>query len=355
MIDKRKEKQQELIDCIIQNKYSGIFVASPRFGKTYCLLKALEPIQHLKILIIVPFDTIKKSWEFEINKWGYTGELDIILKTSVKKVDLTSYDLIVKDECHSLSESEILCFKQAKKPICAITGTLGKKVKDKWLYQLGVKEKFRYDVIDAVEDSIVSDYKVTVHYCQLDNKELDVEFKGKLYTEKQAYELFTRNMDYFKRINNPKIKLYYAGLRARLIYSSKNKITLAKSLIKTKRRVLVFTALTKVANKLCRSVYHSQAKNDNLNRFENGKINKLATISMVDMGVTLSNLKHCIVHQLNSVEERAIQRVLRVMNIDGNRIADIDILCVKDTVDEDWCKSSLSFVPETKINYIQNG
>lgn len=350
----REEVQALFTKSIIDNKYSGIFVCSPRSGKTKATLDALLPIQHLKILIIVPFDTIKKTWEFEINKWNYTGQLDIILKTSVKKVDLTSYDLIVKDECHSLSESEISCFKQAKKPILAITGTLGKKVKDKWLYNLGVREKFRYDVIDAVEDSIVSDYKVTVHYCELDNKELCVEHKGKLYTEKQAYDLFTRNIEYFKRINNTKVKLYYAGLRARLIYSSKNKISLAKSLIKSKKRVLVFTALTKVANKLCRSVYHSQAKNDNLSRFESGKINKLATISMVDMGVTLSNLKHCIVHQLNSVEERAIQRILRVMNIDGDKIAEIDILCVKDTVDEDWNKSSLAFVPETKINYIKN-
>lgn len=123
----RAEVQTLITNSIIENKYSGIFVSSPRSGKTKAVLDALLPIKHLKILIIVPFDTIRKSWEQEIIKWNYDGELDIVIRNSLKKVDLSSYDLIVKDECHLIADSELLLLKEAKKPICAITGTLGKK------------------------------------------------------------------------------------------------------------------------------------------------------------------------------------------------------------------------------------
>ena len=352
IIDKRKEKQQELIDCIIQNKYSGIFVASPRFGKTYCLLKALEPIKHLKILVIVPFDTIRQSWEHEIVKWGYKGSLDIIIRNSLKTVDLTSYNLIVKDECHLLADSEITLLKQAKKPILAITGTLGKKAKEKWLYQLGLKEKFRYDVNDAVEDNIVSGYKVYLHKCFLDNTEKKIPVGNKLYTERMAYNSYTASMEYFA--DSYQRKMYYAGKRARLLYNSTNKLIKAKELVGKAKRVLVFTALTDIANKLCRKVVHSKGRNnaETLDGFKRSKFNKVAAVSMIDMGVTILNLKHAIIHQLNSVEERAIQRILRVMNYEGNKDARIDIIYIPDTVDEEWINKALAFVPEEKIIYV---
>lgn len=348
----REEVQTLFTQSIIDNKYSGIFVCSPRSGKTKATLDALTPIQHLKILVVVPFETIKKSWEFEITKWGYKGELDIIIRNSLKTVDLNSYNLIVKDECHLLAESEIELLKQAKKPILAITGTLGKKAKEKWLYQLGLKEKFRYDVNDAVEDNIVSGYKVYLHKCFLDNTEKKIPVGNKLYTERMAYNSYTASMEYFA--DSYQRKMYYAGKRARLLYNSTDKFNKAKELVGKAKRVLVFTALTKVANKLCRKVIHSNARNnaETLDGFKSGKFNKVAAVSMIDMGITILNLKHAIIHQLNSVEERAIQRILRVMNYEGNKNARIDITYIPDTVDEEWIKKALAFVPEENIIYV---
>jgi hypothetical protein len=73
---------------------------------------------------------------------------------------------------------------------------------------------------------------------------------------------------------------------------------------------------------------------------------------MADEGVTILNLKHAIIHQLNSVEETAIQRILRVMNYENGNDAVIDICVVKNTVDEYWLKNSLKFVNHEKINYV---
>ena len=349
----RQELQAEFCKSIIDNKYSGVFVASPRVGKTRPVLEALKHIQHLKILIIVPFKPVKESWEREMVTWGYKGELQIILRNSLHTIDLSEFDLIVKDECHLTSEKEFSILVAAKKPICAITGTLGKNAKAKLQYRLGLKEKFRYEVKDAIEDKIISDFNLNVHYCYLDNKEKSIDINGELFTEQQAYNKFTNNINYFEEIENNNLKLLYSGKRARLIYSSVDKIEKCKALVAKKKRVLVFTQLTNVANYLCRKSFHSKKPDlQILEDFKTGKINKLAVVNTINMGVTILNLKHAIIQQLNSKEETAVQRILRVMNLEGEKKAEIDLFVVKGTVDEKWIQSALAFMDSTKINYM---
>lgn len=349
----QEEVQTLFTNCIIDNKYSGVFVCSPRSGKTKAMLDALRPIQHLNILIIVPFNPVKESWEREIIKWKYEGKLQIILRNSLHTIDLSEYHLIVKDECHLTSEKEFGILSKANKPICAITGTLGKNAKSKLLYRLGLKEKFRYEVKDAIEDKIISDFNLNVHYCYLDNKEKSIDINGELFTEQQAYNKFTNKINYFEETNNLNLKLLYSGKRARLIYSSKDKIEKCKALVAKKKRVLVFTQLTNVANYLCRKSFHSKKPDlQILEDFKTGKINKLAVVNTINMGVTILNLKHAIIQQLNSKEETAIQRILRVMNLEGDRKATVDVFCVKNTVDEKWIQSALAFMDSTKINYM---
>jgi superfamily II DNA or RNA helicase len=339
----REKKQKELIEAIITNKYSGVFIAAPRFGKTYCILQALKPIQHLEILVVCPTNAIIESWKQECIKWGYTGNLTYIHRNYLSSIDLSKFRLIVKDECHLLAESEIPLLLGSKLPIVAITGSLSKHNKDKLFYRLGLKVKFEYNVKEAVEDSIVSDYVINLHYCQLNE------------IERKKYNQLTATINYHKELGNYKFALNKAGERARLIYASEDKINKAKQVIKKYKRVLVYSALTAIANKLCRVTYHSKTKKgkDNLPKFQTGKINKLAAVGMLDMGITILNLKHCVIHQLNSVEERAIQRVLRVMNYENGKNAVIDIFCVEDTVDEDWINKALAFVPESKINVLK--
>jgi ERCC4-related helicase len=142
----------------------------------------------------------------------------------------------------------------------------------------------------------------------------------------------------------------YAGQRARLIYSSVDKISKAKAIIASKKRVLVFTALTDVANELTRKTYHSKTKDkDNLQKFKDGEINKLTAVSQIDMGVTVKKLKHIVIHQLASKEERAVQRILRAMNLEGSRVAEIDILYVTNTVDTIWVDKALAWCPKEKL------
>lgn len=339
----REKKQKELIESVINNKYSGVFIAAPRFGKTYCILQALRPISNLDILVVCPTNAIIESWKQECIKWGYKGNLTYVHRNYLNTIDLSKFRLIVKDECHLLAESEIPLLVKSKLPIVAITGSLSKHNKDKLYYRLGLKVKFEYSVKDAVEDSIVSDYQVNIHYCKLTPE------------ERIKYDSITSKLNYFSSIGKHKLALSKAGERARLIYASEDKINKAKALVKKSKRVLVYANLTSIANKLCRVTYHSKTKKgkDNLPKFQSGKVNKLAAVGMLDMGITILNLKHAIIQQINGVEERAIQRILRVMNYEKGNKAVIDLFCVIDTVDEQWMDKSLSFVPREKINVVK--
>lgn len=339
----KDEIQKKLTQSIIDNKYSGVFISSPRSGKTKAVLDSLRPIQHLEILVVCPTNAIIESWKQECIKWGYTGNLTYIHRNYLSSIDLSKFRLIVKDECHLLAESEIPLLLGSKLPIVAITGSLSKHNKDKLYYRLGLKVKFEYNVKEAVEDSIVSDYVINLHYCQLNQ------------IERKKYNQLTASINYLTEIGNKKLSLTKAGERARLIYASEDKINKAKEVIKKSKRVLVYSALTSIANKLCRVTYHSKTKKgkDNLPKFQTGKVNKLAAVGQLNMGVTILNLKHSVIHQLNSVEETAIQRVLRVMNYENGKNAIIDIFCVENTVDEDWIKKALAFVPESKINVLK--
>ena len=355
---KREEVQKNLTKAIKDNKYSGVFISSPRSGKTKAVLDSLLDVKHLKILIIVPRNSIIDSWEFECKKWGYDGELKYIHRNYLHTLDLREFDLIVKDECHKISDREVQLLKQAWKPMLFITGSLSKRKKDFILINFGLKEKFNYSVNDAIDDDVISNYTINVHTCELDNTDRIIEIitnrKHAILTEREAYDYFTVIIDSLADLPSKHLlRMRYAGKRARLIYNSKNKIELCKNLVKKAKRVLVFSSNTTTANEFCKNTFHSLSRDETaLEKFKQNKIKKLAVVNMADEGITILNLKHAIIHQLNSVEETAIQRILRVMNYEDGKNAQIDICVIKNTVDENWLKNSLKFVKHEKINYV---
>ena len=106
-----------------------------------------------------------------------------------------------------------------------------------------------------------------------------------------------------------------------------------------------------MADSICDS-YHSKNKDtDNLSKFINSEIDKLATVNMVSMGVTIPNLKKALCVQLQSNDEIAIQKVARILNPDDDRVGFIQILAVRDTVDQLWVNNALLGLREDKITW----
>lgn len=356
----REEVQKAAVNAAIANKYRGLIDVSPRTGKSKLTLDILKTLDYSnKILITVPYNSIIESWESEILKWNYTGNnIKIINKRGLSKEDLSIYNLIIVDEIHDLSDNESACLYEANKTILGLTGSLGEDNRKSLKRNLGLKIIYKYSIEEAINDGIISDFKVNLHYVELDNKIKNIEYgtkaKPMVGTELEAYKWFTGQFERFKVLSysNPSlnvIKMKYAGKRREIIYKSINKLAKSKELIKELNYCLIFTGLIETANKLSKNTYTSKSKGTELEDFKSGKIKKLAVIAMSSMGVTLLKLKNVVCHQLQSTEELAMQKLLRAMNLDGDKIANIDIVIAKNTVDEDWMNKALNFIPNEKI------
>jgi len=360
---KRTEIQTQVqtqgTDAIIKNDFKGILDVAPRVGKSKIVIDALKTVPDKKVLIIAPFNPILESWNSELTKWyPEYKNITIANQRSLSVFKLSEYDLIISDECHTLSELQLMILSNCGLPILCVTGSLGdikRKVLKMWFK---VKPIFTYTIEEAISDGIISNYKVNIHYVELDNTKVNVEYGTKLKplkgTEVQAYKWFTGQFERFKVLAYgnramENIKYQYANKRATLIYNSINKFNKAKSLITKSNNCLVFTTRIAIADKLCAKSFHSKTEEDTLEDFSKGKIKKLAVCNMVSMGVTLKNLKHIIAHQMQSSEELAMQKFLRAMNFEGDKEALIELIVVKDTQDDNWVQKCISFVPEEKI------
>lgn len=356
----REEVQKAAVNAAIKNKCSGILDLSPRTGKSKIaidILKTLHPSN--KILITVPYNSIIESWETEILKWNYTeSNIKIINKRGLSKEDLSIYNLIVVDEIHDLSDNESACLYQAARTILGLTGSLGEDNRKALKRNLGLKIIYKYSIEEAINDGIIADFKVNLHYVELDNTVKNIEYgvkaKPMIGTELEAYKWFTGQFERFRVLSfsNPSlnvVKMKYAGKRKEIVYKSINKLSKSKELIKDLNYCLIFTGLIETANKLSKNTYTSKSKGTELEDFKSGKIKKLAVIAMSSMGVTIPKLKNIVCHQLQSTEELAMQKLLRAMNLDKDKVANIDIVIAKNTVDEDWMNKALAFIPEDKI------
>jgi superfamily II DNA or RNA helicase len=140
--------------------------------------------------------------------------------------------------------------------------------------------------------------------------------------------------------------------RLDVIYNSKTKLEATKKILSLQDRAISFSGRQEIADQLGDESFHSKADKTALDRFKAGKINKLSVVSMVSMGVTITELKVAVFNQLKSEENLAIQQAMRVMNMEGGKKATIYIVYLKGTQDEVWMLSALQGFDPSKIKKI---
>lgn len=364
-ISNRDIIQKEIAQKIIDANYFGIMFVAPRVGKTRITLKYLiKPTD--KVLVVYPEKNIKQSWINEIEELKYDNyDIHFSTNKSICKLKI-KYDLIVIDECHSLSPQQIIDLKKLinfweVKKVIGLSGSISEKTALELKEGLDLEIKSVYSIDDAIKDQIVKDYQINIIEVPLNTKKiLEVKTKtGKFYTsEKEMYNWYSReieNMTYGFPINYTKLKIFRL-LRMNLIKNSQAKIDLVKSLLwKWKNeRVLVFTGLTKVADNLGCPSYHSNSKTDkNKNDFLESKINHLSVVNKLSVGITFRNLSKTIVGFFDSNEENLFQKISRslVFEYTSNK-AEVYIICSNEEAERKWLNSALKFFDNSKIKYI---
>lgn len=367
--------RMEALEAICKWKHSGACI-SMGVGKTRLGLEHFQKVinaihkQELRLataLVVAPTKKILKGWEEEAILWNMSHLLEFISFTtyrSLNTLDLTQYDVIYLDECHSLiRESHDKCLSDFKGYIIGLTGTLPHSSSDKYkLIEKHCPIYYTYLIDEAIDDKIINDYRIKVHLLNLNtNKTHKIEIKDKSGNIiKSWYTSEKENYDYWtNKLNNalsPKERQMCSIFRMKALQTFKTKDVYAKKLLNSiDEKCILFANERKQADNLCSHSYHSDNKDSesNMEKFESGIIKKLSCVLQLGIGANIKGLKEMIIMHSYGNNSKLAQRLGRACRLSVDETGIIHVLCFENTVDQQWVSDALSQFDQSKIEWIK--
>ena len=345
MSEYRNNIQEEILQ--IAEKYNRCsFDVSIRLGKTFCMLHIAS--KYNKVLVSYPNEPIYTSWILDSKKFNIdVSNITFTTNISLSKHNLQEYECVICDEFDTLSVSNLEYIKDnLPDNLYLFSGTPPLKGSDKRAI-VDVIAPIVYTV--KLEDTIghtSKDYSITVHL--IDGSKTILTLKsGKTWTE-QAKINWLENKYYKSNNWNDMLVLINA------IKSSQSKFNYLKKFTSSNDRELIFVETKKQCDDLKLPSYYSDNKDseNNLVLFQNNKINKLVTINQLKASITFNNLNKAIILHTYSNYAKAHQKLGRCLTYSDSNIADLHILCIKNTIDEKWCRKSLTEFNQNKIQWV---
>ena len=355
----RDKRQKEFADVWLKHGKYGILNLCPRFGKIRTSIKILEKLKPESILIAYPDNKIKESWQTDFNDLGYDDSIvTYTTHLSLKKYAEQSFDIVIIDEIHLLSEAQIEVCKDlfdVNGQILGLTGTLSSWTERTLEEELDIHVIAHYPIEKAIEEGVIVDYEIHVVRVPLDNTVYN-DYKGKLKTEKKHYDGVSWVIN--KLQNSGTDTMFLRLARMRLIQSSLAKTNATKALLAAHKdeRVLVFCGTTAVADNLGIPSYHNKSKEKEIfEDFAEGKGNHLAVVKIGNTGVTYKPLDKVIINYFDSNAENLAQKINRCMAMEYNtpdKKAHIYIVSSDELVELKWLQKALEFFDKNKIKYL---
>jgi superfamily II DNA or RNA helicase len=354
----RDKRQAEFAKVWLKSKH-GILLLCPRFGKCRTSILALEKLKPKSILIAYPDNKIKESWQSDFHDSGFDDSIvTYTTHLSLKKYAELSFDVVIIDEVHLLSQAQIEVCKDLfdiNKKILGLTGTLASDTKQTLEEELDLHVIATYPIEKAIEEGVIVDYEIHVIRVPLDNTVYN-DYKGKMKTEKKHYDGISWVIN--KLQNSGSDTMFMRLARMRIIQSSLAKTSATKALLAKYKneRVLVFCGTTAVADNLGIPSYHNKSKEKEIfEDFTEGKGNHLAVVKIGNSGVTYTPLHKVIINYFDSNAENLAQKINRCMGMEYNtpdKKAHIYIVSTNEPIELKWLQSALSFFNPEKIKYI---
>jgi superfamily II DNA or RNA helicase len=355
----RDQRQQEFADAWIKSGNFGILNLCPRFGKIRTTINILQKLKPKSILIAYPDKKIKDSWLEDFKQMKYKNDnITYTTHLSLHKHKEESFDLVVIDEIHLLSEAQIEATKfliANNERVLGLTGTLSSWTERTLCEQLDLCVVATYSIEQAIKEGVIVDYEITVVRVPLDNKRKN-NYKGKMRTEKAQFDAYGWVIDSLER--QGKSTMFLRLARMRIIQNSVAKMEKTRELLKKHKeeRVLVFCGVTKIADQLGIPSYHSKKEEkDIFQNFVDGKGNHLAVVKIGNTGVTYKPLNRVIINYFDSNGENLAQKINRCMAMEYNnpdKKAQIYIISSNEDVEMRWLKKALEFFEKDKIKFV---
>jgi superfamily II DNA or RNA helicase len=307
--------------------------------------------------VVAPKVDIFKSWIDDAKKFEVEELLERITFStylSLTKHDPEEYDILILDEAHSLKATALPFLINYRGRILGLTGTPPKYLTSEkgqlMMEYYPIKYVFKTD--KAVENEILNDYHIFVHYLDLNRNKTMQTKQGWMTSERAQYDWITREID--GAIGNS--LMFKTIQRINFLKQFNTKEWYAKNLLEEldqKEKVIIFANTIDQAERLCKDSHHSKNKNSPLEAFKTGEITRLSCVEQLSEGVNIPNLKNAIIlHSYSGGSPKFVQRFGRLLRLSPDQTSTIHILCYKNTVDDKWMQDNLKSFDQNKITYI---
>lgn len=321
------------------------------FGKTRCALaKINEWSSSGPVLIAVPKLVLINSWIDEFNKWGYQDMLASVTFTTYASFHkhVGKWGVVVLDEGHHLSERcRELLDGYDMKHLIVLSATLPVGIKD-FLRGKYHPAWIRTSMREAINSNVLSEPAVLLMPMKLDNTnkyitlETGKKCKGQVMhvafnrlndyhnshvicqcTEVEYYTWMTQQVDKFKRLytlGNGRMKnvwLQKAGERLKWLGNLKTPVIKGILKVLGNERTIVFCPSIKSSGMLGIPCINSKDGIGALGGFNNGDINMVATVAMLDEGFNPACCRVGLFQMLNASMKLNIQRQGRIFRHDN--------------------------------------
>tara|TARA_R110002020_G_scaffold148076_8_gene323927 strand:- start:990 stop:2069 length:1080 start_codon:yes stop_codon:yes gene_type:complete len=356
MTNKEKgELQKEIINGLPPHLPHGRLLLAPRAGKTKLMIDLIKRDKPDSVLWVTPSSELAEvDIPKEFATWKakkYLKKLTTVTWKSFNKLK-GHYDLIVMDEDQFITENNmegIFNRNITYRHIISMTGTPSEHQEKKDIYRkLGLKVLYRLDLNRAVNIGLLSDYTIYLHKIYMSTaKNIDA---GNAKVRFKTSELKQYNYLDLQVENNMCQRTIFA--RRRAIHNSPSKLEKAKSLIREfkHKKNLVFGATINQVEEICEGTFHSKTTGHDYEKFQSGILNTLGLVNSGGTGFTYRNIDNLIIVQCDADKNGLTsQKIARTLLSQKGYKANIHILMLKGTKDEDWVYSVLNKFDKTKI------
>lgn len=346
--------REEARDEILSIESPNILCELPTsFGKTKVALDLMSkrlPIKSgIRVLIVVPRVVLKDNWKEEFVKWNmqaYLPFVEFVTYVSLPKM-AGVWDMIIFDEAHHLSQRCREAMNSFNIKHCILlSATVGRELKkelmtlfpDLYIYKVSTKQ--------AIEDEILPDPRVYLIPLSLDNTKTTFEIvKNKSQkvelvipyaqrfnyakvknrrivikcTQKQYYDDMSSMISWYKNKMFSEVfkNLFLRKSGERLKWLSEQKSGYVKTLLDllSKQRTLIFCngiPQTEELGKYCINS-KNKASEENLHKFNEGKVDHITACNMLDEGMNLTNCRVGVYAVLNSSDRMIKQKLGRLL------------------------------------------
>lgn len=346
--------REEARDEILSIESPNILCELPTsFGKTKVALdlmrKRISVDKGARILIVVPRLVLMDNWREEFVKWGvedYLPFTEFVTYVSLPKKAGT-WDMIIFDEVHHLSERCRDSINDFDVKYCTLlSATVGRELKkelialftDLYIYKVSTKQ--------AIQEEILPDPRVYLIPLALDNTktnceiiknksqkiELTIPYSQRFQyakvknrrivikcTQKQYYDDMSAMIAWYKNkmFNDVFKNLFLRASGDRLKWLSEQKSGHVKTLLdhlKSQRTLTFCNGIpqTEELGKYCINS-KNKASEENLHKFNEGKVDHITACNMLDEGMNLTNCRVGVYAVLNSSDRMIKQKLGRLL------------------------------------------